>query len=81
VVADAEAQTSHLVVMNPDQRMALSHVVRDLVLGTQRFARQRLEALVHAEDHSAKKLPAVLFLCVHDAGRSQMALRGQPTSS
>jgi len=99
---------SDLVQMNPGQRMALTHVVRDLhtkfhgvfgqetiaglvfdsfetlamkatiadwlVIGTERFARQRLEALVQADDHSTKKLPAVLFLCVHNSGRSQMAL-------
>ena len=41
---------------------------------TQRFATERLDALVHAEGHSATKAPAVLFLCVHNAGRSQMAL-------
>ena len=44
------------------------------MVGAERFARQRLEALVQAEDHSTKKLPAVLFLCVHNSGRSQMAL-------
>ncbi len=45
-----------------------------LVVGAERFARERLEALVHADDPDAKKIPAVLFLCVHNAGRSQMAL-------
>jgi arsenate reductase (thioredoxin) len=44
-----------------------------LVLGAERFARQRLQALAHAES-AAKEKPAVLFLCVHNAGRSQMAL-------
>ena len=49
-------------------------VTRWLVVAAERFARERLEALVHAEDQSPKKVPAVLFLCVHNAGRSQMAL-------
>ncbi len=48
-------------------------VTRWLVVSAERFAEQRLKALVHAEDHSAK-VPGVLFLCVHNAGRSQMAL-------
>ena len=29
---------------------------------------------MRAEGHSAKDIPAVLFLCTHNAGRSQMAL-------
>jgi len=45
-----------------------------LVLGTEKFTDERLQAMVHAEDHSPKRLPGVLFLCVHNAGRSQMAL-------
>jgi arsenate reductase (thioredoxin) len=45
-----------------------------LALGAERFARQRLEALVHAESRAAGRVPSVLFLCVHNAGRSQMAL-------
>jgi len=53
---------------------ARATVTRWLVVGAERFAKERLEALVHAEDRSEKKLPAVLFLCVHNAGRSQMAL-------
>jgi len=40
----------------------------------EKFARQRLEALAQMRDHSLKRVPAVLFLCVHNAGRSQMAL-------
>ena len=47
---------------------------RWLIVGAERFSRERLDALVHAEDRSAKKVPAVVFLCVHNAGRSQMAL-------
>lgn len=53
---------------------ARATVTEWLVLGAERFARERLEALIHADDHSSKKVPAVLFLCVHNAGRSQMAL-------
>jgi arsenate reductase len=38
-----------------------------------RFARERLKALAQAEGKVAKELPEVLFVCVHNAGRSQMA--------
>ena len=40
----------------------------------ERFARQRLQALAKVEGHSSDGRPTVLFLCVHNAGRSQMAL-------
>jgi arsenate reductase (thioredoxin) len=49
-------------------------VTRWLVVTAEKYALQRLEALAHSRDHSAKSVPAVLFLCVHNAGRSQMAL-------
>jgi len=49
-------------------------VTRWLVIAAERFARQRLQALAHSESSAKDKLPAVLFLCVHNAGRSQMAL-------
>lgn len=40
----------------------------------ERFARDRLRALVRLESDAATTLkPSVLFLCVHNAGRSQMA--------
>ena len=38
-----------------------------------RFARERLRALGQAEGTIVKELPEVLFVCVHNAGRSQMA--------
>ena len=53
---------------------ATASVSRWLVLSTERFARQRLRALVHAEMRTENRPPGVLFLCVHNAGRSQMAL-------
>jgi protein-tyrosine-phosphatase len=40
----------------------------------ERFARQRLRALARVEGKTDDGLPTVLFLCVHNAGRSQMAL-------
>ena len=38
-----------------------------------RFARERLRALGQAEGTIAKLVPEVLFVCVHNSGRSQMA--------
>jgi protein-tyrosine-phosphatase len=39
----------------------------------ERFARERLEAVAQAEGFVPKELPEVLFVCEHNAGRSQMA--------
>jgi arsenate reductase len=38
-----------------------------------RFTRERLRALAQAEGIVGKDVPEVLFVCVHNAGRSQMA--------
>ena len=45
-----------------------------LPLMAERFARQRLRALARVEGKGTDGTPIVLFLCVHNAGRSQMAL-------
>jgi protein-tyrosine-phosphatase len=45
-----------------------------LPLMAERFARQRLRALARVERKGSDGTPIVLFLCVHNAGRSQMAL-------
>jgi protein-tyrosine-phosphatase len=45
-----------------------------LPLMAERFARQRLKALAKVEGRHDDGVPIVLFLCVHNAGRSQMAL-------
>ncbi len=39
----------------------------------ERFARDRLRALVRLESDSSALNPSILFLCVHNAGRSQIA--------
>src|SRR5215475_4790732 len=38
-----------------------------------RFARERLRALAQSEGVLVNEQPEVLFVCVHNAGRSQMA--------
>lgn len=57
-----------------DQFAANARVVTFLPLMAERFARQRLKALARVEGKASEGLPTVLFLCVHNAGRSQMAL-------
>lgn len=38
-----------------------------------RFARERLMALAQSQGDIVKEMPEVLFVCVHNSGRSQMA--------
>jgi protein-tyrosine-phosphatase len=45
-----------------------------LALFAERFARERLRALARVEGRSDDDRPVVLFLCTHNAGRSQIAL-------
>jgi arsenate reductase (thioredoxin) len=54
-------------------RMSGARVVDFIPLFVHRFSRQRLRALAQAEGMIAKDVPEVLFVCVHNAGRSQMA--------
>ncbi len=49
-------------------------MTRFLPLLAEKFARQRLHALAITEGHHTDDKPIVLFLCTHNAGRSQMAL-------
>ncbi|MGE0878210.1 MAG: arsenate reductase ArsC [Acidimicrobiia bacterium] len=44
-----------------------------LPLLAERFTRDRLRALARIEGTMTSSVPSVLFLCVHNAGRSQMA--------
>jgi arsenate reductase (thioredoxin) len=53
------------------ERAAVPHF---LPLLAERFARQRLHALSRVEGKAMSGTPTVLFLCTHNAGRSQMAL-------
>ena len=45
-----------------------------LPLLAERFAKQRLNALARVEGRAGTGIPTVLFLCLHNSGRSQMAL-------
>jgi protein-tyrosine-phosphatase len=57
-----------------DQFADRAKVANYLPLLAERFARQRLKALARVEGKADDGRPVVLFLCVHNAGRSQMAL-------
>jgi arsenate reductase (thioredoxin) len=51
----------------------LATVITYLPLLAERFARQRLNAVARLEGWIRDCKPTVLFLCTHNAGRSQMA--------
>jgi protein-tyrosine-phosphatase len=57
-----------------DQFAGRATIVNFLPLLAERFARQRLQALARVEGKVVDGKPVVLFLCTHNAGRSQMAL-------
>jgi arsenate reductase (thioredoxin) len=54
-------------------RLAGARVVDFIPLFVHRFSREQLRALAQAEGAIIKEVPEVLFVCVHNAGRSQMA--------
>ena len=62
------------VAASYDQFADRARFTNFLPLMAERFARQRLRALAKVEHKAGDGLPVVLFLCVHNAGRSQMAL-------
>ena len=57
-----------------DQFAGRATIPNFLPLLAERFARQRLNALARVEGKVTNGKPTVLFLCTHNAGRSQMAL-------
>jgi protein-tyrosine-phosphatase len=57
-----------------DEFAARVTVTKYLPTFAERFARERLTALARIEGKSDDHRPTVLFLCTHNAGRSQMAL-------
>lgn len=68
-------ETIEALLLDSYQDLAATATVhRWLVIGAERFAAQRLAALAHAWHQGAGTIPAVLFLCAHNAARSQMAL-------
>lgn len=62
-----------LVGNSLDRLMETAETTTGIALLTERFTRDRLRAAVRHRDGPALSKPGVLFLCVHNAGRSQMA--------
>ena len=56
-----------------DELLPRSEVVSFVPIFVERFARDRLRALAKVEGRMITDKPSVVFLCVHNAGRSQMA--------
>jgi arsenate reductase (thioredoxin) len=56
-----------------ERLVATAKVDRFLVVLAERFTRERLQAIAKVEGKIVTTVPEVLFVCVHNAGRSQMA--------
>jgi len=56
-----------------DKLASTARVDRYLVVLAERFSRDRLQAVAKIEGKLMTNVPEVLFVCVHNAGRSQMA--------
>jgi len=61
------------ITESQDQLDSRANVTTWLPILIERFARDRLRALARVEGLVTDERPAVLFLCVQNAGRSQMA--------
>jgi arsenate reductase (thioredoxin) len=69
-----EETIERFVVTSWDQFAEHATTINFVPILAERFARQRLQALARVEGKADDGVPVVLFLCVHNAGRSQMAL-------
>lgn len=68
-------ETIERLVMSSYESMARTATVTTfLPLFAEKFARQRLRAIDRENSPNGSRQPMVLFLCVQNAGRSQMAL-------
>jgi protein-tyrosine-phosphatase len=66
-------ETIERFVAESSNHLADARVKGYVSLLTERFSRQRLRACAQVEGTIVKEVPEVLFVCVHNAGRSQMA--------
>ena len=66
-------ETVGAVVADSHLRLGEYRISTYVPVLVQRFARERLRAVAVSEGHVVKEHPEVLFVCVHNAGRSQMA--------
>jgi arsenate reductase len=67
------SETVERFVVESSEHLADAKVKGYVSLLTEKFAKQRLRACAQAEGAIVKEVPEVLFVCVHNAGRSQMA--------
>jgi arsenate reductase (thioredoxin) len=70
-----DAETVRRLIYGSYDKLAATATVRDyLPLLAERFARQQLQARAKINSKSDDEMLVVLFLCNHNAGRSQMAM-------
>ena len=67
------AETVERYMAESMEKLGSARVKNFVPLFVHRFARERLRALGQVEGVIAKPVPEVLFVCVQNAGRSQMA--------
>lgn len=68
-----EEEVRELVTDSYQSLAATARIHTYLSALMQRFATERVDALARTRGGSGRAVPQVLFLCVHNAGRSQMA--------
>ena len=69
----ASRETVDRVLDESFLQLAGARIQAYVPLFAERFARERLRAIATNEGVVLKEVPEVLFVCVHNAGRSQMA--------
>jgi protein-tyrosine-phosphatase len=69
----APATIERFVLDSLERLLPTARIATYLPLLAEKFARERLRALGRLEGSLSETVPGVLFLCVHNAGRSQMA--------
>lgn len=68
-------ETIEAIVLDSYRQMAAKAKITEWLVATaEKLTMERLDALLRVEGRSPQDMPAVLFLCTHNAGRSQMAL-------
>jgi arsenate reductase (thioredoxin) len=69
----ASRETVDRVLQESFVQLAGARIQAYVSLFAERFTRERLRAIATNEGAILKQVPEVLFVCVHNAGRSQMA--------
>ena len=68
------AETIERCIADSQERLeSRARLATSLPILIERFARDRLRALARVDGKTSRDKPAIVFLCVHNAGRSQMA--------